>query len=212
MSSFALSTLCSLCDCNASSVSASVISLSRSPIKRSIIAITPVFSSDLVAYAFHVAGGGEGAPLSCLCVDTCDSTVIPVPAIPLGAAVDAVLRGQLHLRRGLVELRIVELVQPILGKCKHFFGSCVRCHQCLELCVLLLPLFRRFSNRFVQSSNACIECFYLLSQSGQCLFCSGNCRFRTSNAALQGLLFVVRGIKLRAAVFLLVLIVILLLL
>merc|ERR1719422_537981 len=41
-------------------------------------------------HAFHVAGGGAGAPVSCLCMDTCDNTAIPVPAIPLGAAVDKV--------------------------------------------------------------------------------------------------------------------------
>merc|ERR1712060_707714 len=62
------------------------VSFSKSLLRRSSIAITPVFSCDLVAYAPQVAGGGGGAAL-CPWEKTCASTAIPVPAMPPGAAV-----------------------------------------------------------------------------------------------------------------------------
>merc|ERR1719189_802319 len=65
---------------------------------------------------------------------------------------------ELHLRRGLVQLRVVEFVQSVLGKCKHLRGGFV-------LGVLILALSSCFSDCLVQRLNPSLKSCNLLRQS-----------------------------------------------
>mmetsp|Transcript_59395 Transcript_59395/g.193823 ORF Transcript_59395/g.193823 Transcript_59395/m.193823 type:complete len:220 (-) Transcript_59395:1429-2088(-) len=67
---------------------------------------------------------------------------------------NAVLLGKLLLRSGLVELRVVEFVHPVLGDAQQLLGGAVRGHQLLVLGVLLLPELSALSNLLVQSLDA----------------------------------------------------------
>merc|ERR1719464_2367726 len=81
------------------------------------------------------------------------------------ALVCAISCRELHLRSGLVKLRIVEFVQPVLGKREHLPGSCVRCHEGFVLGILILALSSCFSDGLVQRLNPSLKSCDLLGQS-----------------------------------------------
>lgn len=62
----------------------------------------------------------------------------------------AFLLGHLHLRLRLVELGIVELVEPVLGPPQVFLGNAVARHQVLVLNVILLVLLHGLRDHLVE--------------------------------------------------------------
>merc|ERR1711920_1216243 len=60
---------------------------------------------------------------------------------------------QFHLGRGLVQLRVVEFVQSVLGECNHLPGGRVRCHKGLVLGILILALSSCICDGLIQCTN-----------------------------------------------------------
>merc|ERR1719150_2661638 len=65
---------------------------------------------------------------------------------------------EFNLGRGLVQLRVVEFVQPVLGECEHLLGGSVRCHESLVLGILILTLSSCFSHGLVQCADPGLQC------------------------------------------------------
>mmetsp|Transcript_92484 Transcript_92484/g.299227 ORF Transcript_92484/g.299227 Transcript_92484/m.299227 type:complete len:200 (-) Transcript_92484:1461-2060(-) len=63
---------------------------------------------------------------------------------------DAVICRQLLLRWRLVQLGVVELVQPVLCEPEEFFSCCVGRHQLFVLLVFFFPLLGCLGNRLIQ--------------------------------------------------------------
>mmetsp|Transcript_21364 Transcript_21364/g.31594 ORF Transcript_21364/g.31594 Transcript_21364/m.31594 type:complete len:521 (-) Transcript_21364:66-1628(-) len=128
------------------------------------------------------------------------------------AGEDFVLRAQLLLGRGLVELRVVKFVEPVLGKAEQLNGSAVRGHEFFVLYVLCLSLFSRLCNRLVESLDTSLESLDFLGQRCNALLGAGNGSLLLGEGAIQSLHVVVGDVKLRLAIFLLVVVIELLLL
>mmetsp|Transcript_99548 Transcript_99548/g.319499 ORF Transcript_99548/g.319499 Transcript_99548/m.319499 type:complete len:403 (-) Transcript_99548:1079-2287(-) len=125
---------------------------------------------------------------------------------------DALLLRELLLGGCLEKLRVVELVKAVLREAQELRGRGVGGHELLVLDVLSLALLRRLGHGLVQLLDADLEGGDLLSGGLDALLCVGDGALRVRNLALQGLLAVVRGVELHAAVLLLVVIIELLLL
>mmetsp|Transcript_10022 Transcript_10022/g.21066 ORF Transcript_10022/g.21066 Transcript_10022/m.21066 type:complete len:414 (-) Transcript_10022:1104-2345(-) len=125
---------------------------------------------------------------------------------------NAVLPRELPLGRGLVELWIVKLVQPVLGNREKLLGCGVRGHELRKLLVLRLPLRRGLGHRLVQGRNALLQGGDIFFRGTQSLLRIRNHCVEVRDGALEPLLLIVGGVELIPAVLLLVIIVLLLLL
>mmetsp|Transcript_21501 Transcript_21501/g.50049 ORF Transcript_21501/g.50049 Transcript_21501/m.50049 type:complete len:287 (-) Transcript_21501:1217-2077(-) len=155
-------------------------------------------------------------PVRChLCKgDSCagDATSRSRGDVAAEAGVRSVPGRELNLGRSFVQLRVVELIQSVLGKAEQFLGGRVRGHELFVFSVLLFPVLCCLGDGLVQLSDPCLKCGNGLFQALNVLPQSGNCRLLVRDAALQGLLLVIGSVKLSSAVLLLVAIVHLLLL
>mmetsp|Transcript_83167 Transcript_83167/g.174096 ORF Transcript_83167/g.174096 Transcript_83167/m.174096 type:complete len:669 (-) Transcript_83167:112-2118(-) len=120
---------------------------------------------------------------------------------------DLLLLRQLLLRRRLVQGRVVELVEAVLGEIKEILGSTVGGHQRLVLLVLSLAQFSRLCDRLVEGLNACLQVGDLLCEGGNALLGALDGGGLIVNRTGDFLTMVVGHIELTIAEFLLVVIV-----
>mmetsp|Transcript_4647 Transcript_4647/g.10508 ORF Transcript_4647/g.10508 Transcript_4647/m.10508 type:complete len:275 (+) Transcript_4647:352-1176(+) len=124
---------------------------------------------------------------------------------------DAVLPCKLTLGWGLVQRRVVELVEAVLGERQKLLGSGIRGHQVGEGLVLLLALLGGLSHGLVQRRHSGFQRSDLLLQGSDALSGRRDRRFLVRNSALEALLLVIGVIELHRAVLLLVVVICLLL-
>mmetsp|Transcript_64498 Transcript_64498/g.199999 ORF Transcript_64498/g.199999 Transcript_64498/m.199999 type:complete len:295 (-) Transcript_64498:105-989(-) len=120
-----------------------------------------------------------------------------------------VMGRELGLRRRLVQLRVVELVQAVLCEAKQFLRCCVSSHEVFELDIFLFPLVSRLCHGLVQFSDPLLQCFHFFCQRGYSLVCVLDCTFLVLNCSLQLLLLVIGQVKLFLAILFLVVVVVL---
>mmetsp|Transcript_64521 Transcript_64521/g.166047 ORF Transcript_64521/g.166047 Transcript_64521/m.166047 type:complete len:251 (-) Transcript_64521:311-1063(-) len=98
-----------------------------------------------------------------------------------GAAVvygDAVLLRQLLLRGGLVQLRVVEFVEAVLGEHDELLGGAVAGHELRVLRMLLLPLLGRLRHGLVERDDARLQGRDLLRERLDALLGLGDHRLK----------------------------------
>merc|ERR1719330_390760 len=181
--------------------------------------MTPVPSSDLVAYAPQVDGGGSWNILLRVyrnLSEHCNPCARDTPGrrcrqISSHVAVNAILGGQLRLWRRLVELGIVELVQSVLRKGKQLLSCAVRGDQRLVLCVLIFSLRCRISDCQIQRPDTSLKGCNFRSQRRNCLLRARDRRLLPGDASLQRLFPVIGRVKLQSAILFFVIILCLLL-
>merc|ERR1719330_580858 len=163
--------------------------------------MTPVPSSDLVAYAPQVDGGGGWSILLRVygnLSEHCNPCARDTPGrrcrqSSSHVAVNAILGGQLRLWRRLVELGIVELIQSVLRKGKQLLSCAIRGDQRLVLCVLIFSLRCRLSDCQIQRPDTSLKgCNFRLRARDR--------RLLPGDASLQRLFPVIGRVKLQSAI------------
>merc|ERR1719336_720467 len=107
------------------------------------------------------------------------------------ALVNPISCRQLPLGRGLVQLWVVEFVQPVLGEGENLFGSRIRCHKGLVLGILILALSSCICHGFIQCTDPRLESCNFLRKSCNRLLGVSNGSFLARDATLKGLLLVI---------------------
>mmetsp|Transcript_90919 Transcript_90919/g.283262 ORF Transcript_90919/g.283262 Transcript_90919/m.283262 type:complete len:153 (-) Transcript_90919:162-620(-) len=120
---------------------------------------------------------------------------------------DAVLGGELPLGRRLVELRLIELVQPVLCEGQQLLGGGIGGDQICEILVLGLALLGRLCDSLIQSLDIRGQRGCLVLEGCDALrgFLDGS--FGVRERALQDLLLVVRRVELGRTIDLLLVII-----
>merc|ERR1719161_1404774 len=119
---------------------------------------------------------------------------------------DAVRLREFALGRCDIQLRIVELVEPVLRKSDDVLGSGVLSHELRVIFVLRLPLLGCRRNLLIQSHNAGSKGLKLSLRACNTLFGVSDGLLEVGNTTLELLLLVIRRVKLCSAMLLLLLI------
>merc|ERR1719236_303550 len=120
--------------------------------------------------------------------------------------VDALLLSELTALRGVVRGRVVELVQAVLRNAQELHrGVVLRLHRGV-LRVLSLTGLRRLGDRLVQSNDAVAQGLDIVLKRSNALLHLRNRGLQTRDLALQLALLVLRGVELRLAPLLLLLV------
>merc|ERR1719329_817685 len=110
----------------------------------------------------------------------------------------------------LVQLRVVELVQAVLGHGKDVLCCCIVGHQGGVIRVFLLALLSGLRDTFVQSCNASCQSCHLLSKGCNSFLGLGNGSLKLALSTFQTLFLVISRVKLHLTVLLLVVVILLL--